>query len=122
MPTILIVEDDPQIRKWLRNLLEAKGYQVEEARDGYEALGYLERVRPALVVLDLFLPKVDGLEIIMHLRSCAKQIKVLAISGNQIPGFDVGKTATMLGADDALAKPFSAETFLTSVDVLLSQP
>lgn len=122
MPTILVVDDEPQIRAWLRSILEANGYQVEEAHDGYAALAYLERAKPALVVLDIFLPKVGGLDIIMRIRSSAKPAKILGISGNQIPGYDVCKTAKVLGADEALAKPFSAEMFLKHVETLLSKP
>ena len=121
MPTILVVDDEQQIRTWLRSVLEANGYQVEEAHDGYAALAYLVRAKPALVVLDIFLPKVDGLDIVMHIRSNAKPAKILAISGNQIPGYDVCRTAKVLGADEALAKPFSAETFLKHVEMLLSK-
>jgi len=121
MPTILVVDDEQQMRQWLRQLLEGKGYKVEEAGDGYAALAHLERGESALVVLDIFLPKIDGLDIIMHIRSSAKPAKILAISGNQIPGYDVCKTAKVLGADEALAKPFSAETFLKYVEMLLSK-
>ena len=122
MAMILVVDDDPQTRVWLRSLLEASGYQVEEADNAYAALAYLERAKPALVVLDIFLPKVDGLDIIMHIRSSAKPAKILGISMNQIPGYDVCRTAKVLGADEALAKPFSAETFLNHVEALLPHP
>ena len=121
-PTILVVDDEPPIREWLRSILEAKGYQVQEAHDGYAALACLERAKPALIVLDIFLPKVDGLDIILHIRSSAMPTKILGISGNQIPGYDVCKTAKVLGADEALAKPFSAEIFLQQVETLLSRP
>jgi response regulator RpfG family c-di-GMP phosphodiesterase len=66
MPTILVADDDDQIRVWVRRILESKGDQVEEARDGKEVLGYLKQAEPALVVLDLFMPNVDGLEVILY--------------------------------------------------------
>ncbi len=122
MANVLVVDDDPQIRTWLRSILEANGHQVEEARDGYAALAYLERAKPALVVLDIFLPKIDGLELIKHLRSSAKPIKILAMSGNPLPDYDACATAKAFGAHDILAKPFSAETFLKHVEALLSNP
>jgi len=122
MATILVVDDDEQIRAWLRCLLEGKGYQVEEACDGYAALAYLERAEPALVVLDLFMPKVDGLEIMLHLRSCARSVNVLAISGSPIPGFDACVAAKAFGAHEVLTKPFDAEVFLLRVTTLLSNP
>ncbi len=122
MPTVLVVDDDQQIRLWLRHLLEGKGYKVDEADDGYAALAYLKHTQPTLVVLDLFMPKVDGLEIILQLRSGARALRVLAISGNPIPGYDACVAAKAFGAHDVLAKPFDAATFLKHVDTLLPHP
>jgi len=120
MPTILIADDDQQIRTWVRQILEFKGYQVEEARDGKEVLAYVERVEPALILLDLFMPKVDGLEVLLHLRSCAKPVKILALSGNPISGYNACQTAKVFGAHDTIAKPFSAQDLLQKVESLLS--
>lgn len=122
MPTILIVDDDPQIRGWLRHILEDRGYQVEEVGDGTEALAFLGRTEPALIVLDLFMPNKDGAEILLYLQSRARPIKTLAISGQIVGGRDLTQTAIILGAHDALAKPFDAETFLSHVDELLPHP
>ena len=122
MPTILVADDDDQIRVWVRRILESKGYQVEEASDGKEVLGYLKQAEPALVVLDLFMPNVDGLEVILYLRSCAKPVKILALSGNPINGYNTCRTAEVFGAHDTLVKPFDAETFMQHVEALLSHP
>lgn len=122
MPTVLVVDDDQQIRAWLRHLLEAKNYHVEEAGDGKAALAYCERAEPALIVLDLFMPNMDGLEVIHHIRSHTRSAKILAISGNMFNGYKMCQTAKVLGAHDALAKPFNAETFLHHVEALLSHP
>jgi DNA-binding response OmpR family regulator len=122
MPTVLVVDDDQQIRAWLRHILEAKNYHVEEAGDGKGALDYFDRVSPALVVLDLFMPNMDGLEVIHHMRSRSQSAKILAISGNLFNGYKMCQTAKVLGAHDALAKPFDAETFLHHVEALLSHP
>lgn len=119
MLTILIVDDDPQIRGWLRHILEENGYQVEEAGDGQEALAFLGRTEPALIVLDLFMPNKDGAEILLYLQSRTRPVKTLAISGQIVGGRDMTQTAMILGAHDALAKPFDAETFLNRVDALL---
>lgn len=119
MPMIVVVDDDQQIRTWLRQILEGKGYDVREAKDGYEALAYLERDDPALVVLDIFMPKVDGLEIIEHLHSRARSVKILAISGNPIPGYDACGVAKAFGAHATLRKPFTAEAFMKNVNALL---
>jgi CheY-like chemotaxis protein len=119
MQGILVVDDDTQVRIWLRTILEDKGYQVEEASDGLEALVFLERTEPALVVLDLFMPNMDGAEVILHLRSNPHSVKILAISGQLFNGYSMCGTAKVLGAHDALAKPFSSEEFLQRVDALL---
>ncbi len=122
MVTVLVVDDDQQVRRWLRLVLETKGYQVKEAGDGKNALVYLEEAKPALVVLDIFMANMDGLEVIRHIRSRAQCPKILAISGNLFNGFKMCQTARVLGAHDALAKPFDAETLLRHVEVLLSPP
>lgn len=86
MPTIIVVDDDQQMRTWLRQILESKGYRVQEASDGYEALASIERSEPSLMVVDIGLPKFSGLDIIMHLRSHHHAVKVLAISGQILDG------------------------------------
>lgn len=121
MPAILVVDDDPHLRGWLRHILESKGYQVKEAGDGEEALVCIKLAEPALVVLDIFLPNMSGLEFILYTRSCPKPPKILAISGNLFNGDKMCRTAEVLGAQDALAKPFSAETFLQRVEALVSK-
>ncbi len=120
MATILVADDDHQIRAWIRQILESKGYQVEEVCDGKEALAYLKQTEPALVVLDLFMPNVDGLEVILYLRSCAKPVKILALSANPINGYNTCRTAEVFGAHDTLVKPFDAETLVEHVEALLS--
>jgi CheY-like chemotaxis protein len=122
MSRILIAESDQQLRVGMRHILETKGYDVEEAGDGYEALARLERSQLALVVLDLYLPKVNGLEVVIHLQVHSPSLKILAICGNHIEGFDTCQSAMALGAHEALAKPFSAEEFLQRVDILLPHP
>lgn len=119
MPLILVADDDSQLRGWLRSVLEEKGYQVEEAVDGSEALTFLKRAEPALVVLDLFMPNMDGAEVLLYLRSRDRPIKVLAISGHIIDDFDLSQTAIVLGAHAAMGKPFSAKDFLQRVESLL---
>ncbi len=120
MSTVLVVEYDQQHRVWMRQVLESKGYQVEEAGDGYEALACIERGRLALVVLDLSLPKVNGLEIIIYLQAHSPSLKILAICANLVDGVDTCRAAMGLGAHDAVAKPFSSEEFHQRVDALLS--
>lgn len=120
MVTVLVVDDDQQIRVWLRRTLEGKGYEVQEAINGKSAVAYFERVEPALCVVDIFMDNMDGLKLIRHIRSRAYRSKILAISGNLFNGYKMCQTARALGAHDALTKPFDAETFLRHVAALLS--
>jgi CheY-like chemotaxis protein len=119
MATVLVVDDDQQIRAWVRQLLEIKGHQVEEAGNGIEALALIDRHQPALLILDIYLPGMDGLEVLMRLKPRAHPMKILAISGNAIDGFDTCRPAKALGAQEVLAKPFSADIFLQRVEALL---
>jgi DNA-binding response OmpR family regulator len=120
-PTVLIVEDNRRLRAWLREILEVNGYHVVEAGDGDKALVCVDREQPDLIVLDIFLPGEEGLEIILLLRKRARPVKILAMSGNLIEGYDTCQSAKAFGAQDALAKPFSAEVFLEGVGKLLRQ-
>ena len=122
MANILVVDDDPGIRTLLCQILKAKDYAVEELDDGDAALAYIQRNQPDLLVLDIYLPGREGFEIIQYLKSTAHPVKVLAISGNVFEGYDTCATARLLGADEALAKPFDLETFMKYVETLLSRP
>ncbi len=120
MSTVLVVDDDRQLRTWLRTLLEAKGHRVLEAGEGNEGLARYDFHQPDLVVLDIYLPGKEGLETILLLRKKNPGVKILAVSGNLIEGYDVCRSAKAFGARDTLAKPFSAEVFLERVGRLLS--
>lgn len=119
MSTILVVEDDEQLRSWLRKLLESKGYSVLEAGDGNKALAWINRERPDLIVLDIYLPDRDGLETLLQLRKGGQTFKVLAISGKFDAGHSTDALAIILGACETLAKPFAASVFLERVERLL---
>ncbi len=110
MSTILIIEDDASIRAGLRMNLTRAGYTVREASDGHAGLRALAEARPDLVVLDLMLPGVDGLEVLRQVREKDGALPVLILSalGNEehkVNGLD-------LGANDYLTKPFSVAELL----------
>jgi DNA-binding response OmpR family regulator len=110
MTTILVIEDDPSIRTGLRMNLGRAGYTVREAVDGDAALLALAAERPDMVLLDLMLPGVNGLEILRHIRQTdpALPIVILSALGNEqdkVNGLD-------LGANDYLTKPFSVAELL----------
>jgi two-component system KDP operon response regulator KdpE len=116
LPAILVVEDDPQIRRVLATSLQANGYRVHGAESGRQALELAARHQPELIILDLGLPDVDGLDLIGDLRTRATQeILVLSARGSE----EVKVRALDRGADDFLTKPFGLPELLARVRVAL---
>jgi|SRR6185437_1563822 len=112
MTRVLIVDDEPQILRALRINLLARQYEVVTARDGTEALRLVSAERPDLVVLDLGLPDVDGVEVIRKLRSWSP-VPIVVLSGRADSKEKVD--ALDAGADDYVTKPFSVEELLARV-------
>ena len=106
---VLIADDEVQIRRFLRLSLEANGYHVQEAGAGQEALLKAAQLRPDLIILDLGLPDMDGLEVLKHLREWT-QTPVIVLSVRDSDGDKVA--ALDAGADDYLTKPFSVAELL----------
>src|SRR5918996_2613176 len=108
LPPILVVDDEENIRTYLKNLLVAKGYDVVPAQDGEEALARLQDGAAfSLIILDIVLPKMDGLEVLSRVRKIAKQTPVIMLTGVDETGTIV--KAMKLGASDYLTKPFEEE-------------
>jgi two-component system KDP operon response regulator KdpE len=104
---ILIVDDEPPIRRFLRTALASQDYRVEEAADGEAALEFLKRNVVDLIVLDLGLPGLDGLEVVRRLRGEGHATPIIILSSRDD---EAGKVAALdLGADDYVAKPFGVE-------------
>jgi two-component system KDP operon response regulator KdpE len=116
MGRVLVVDDEEQLRRAVGRALIARGYQVEMATDGEEALTSAPVFQPDLVVLDLNLPTLDGLAVCRLLRDqSAVPILVLSVRDD-----DTDKVAALdLGADDYLTKPFSVEELMARVRALL---
>jgi two-component system KDP operon response regulator KdpE len=113
---ILIIEDDPKIRRVLSTSLKAYGYEVHSADSGRLGLKLAAKHQPDLIILDLGLPDIDGLNLIRNLRSSPTQeILVLSARGTE----DVKVRALDLGADDYLTKPFGLFELLARVRVAL---
>ena len=114
--SILVVDDEPQIRRFLRTSLGGQGYRVLEAGSGAEALDASRRETPDLVVLDLGLPDMDGLEVIRRLRA-ASPVPIVVLS---VRDDERGKVAALdLGADDYVTKPFGMDELLARVRAAL---
>lgn len=114
---VLIVEDDPRILKSLKRGLEESGYAVQAASDGEAGLHEVETATFDLVVLDLVLPKVGGLDVLKKLRGRGVQTPVLCLTArdqvsDRVQGLDAG-------ADDYLVKPFSFDELLARCRALL---
>lgn len=118
MIRILVVEDEQKLARLLKQGLEEEGYSVEVALDGEEALGKLREVPFDLVVLDLMLPKLDGLEVLKTLREEKGGLTSVLILTAKDTVEDVVKGLDA-GADDYLTKPFAFEELLARVRALL---
>lgn len=116
IPQILIIEDEPEIRKFLRVTLEQQGYGVAEAITGSEGLKRITTYPPELVILDLGLPDMDGSEIINTVRGWSK-LPIIVLSARDRELDKV--TALEAGADDYLSKPFGTNELLARIKVAL---
>ena len=115
-PTILVVDDEPSIGEVVSIYLQRAGYQVIVARDGQAALEALDRQPPDLVVLDLMLPKVDGLEIARRLRAQG-DTPIIMLTAKREESDRI--TGLEMGADDYVVKPFSPQELVSRVKAVL---
>ncbi len=114
---ILVVEDDPSIAIGLRINLESEGYEVHVAEDGELALDLARRLSPDLLVLDVMLPKKNGLEVLHELRNEGRTMPIIILSAKS---GEMDKVAGLeLGAEDYVAKPFSLAELLARVRAAL---
>lgn len=122
MATILVVDDEEPIQELLRFNLEKEGYVVCGATDGQEALKHVDSDHPDLIVLDLMLPGMDGLEVCRRLRSNPKfqQIPIIMLTAK---GEEIDTVLGLeLGADDYMTKPFSPRELLARIKARLRRP
>lgn len=111
--TILVVDDEERIRESLREILSDEGYRVIEASDGAKALDLVDRERPGLVLLDIWMPRVDGIELLKEIRRRDPRANVVMISGHG--NIHTAVAATKLGAFDFIEKPLSLDGLLLTV-------
>src|SRR3954451_16337575 len=114
---ILIVDDEPAVRESVSSSLQFEGYRVAEAADGVTALERVEADRPDLVVLDVLMPRMDGLTTCRRLRALGATMPVLMLTARDMVGDRV--TGLDAGADDYLVKRFEREELLARVRALL---
>lgn len=116
-PRVLVVDDDKSVRDSLRRSLEFNGYDVHLAHDGAEALAGIGAVGPDVVVMDVMMPQLGGLEATRALRSAGNDVPILVLTardavGDRVDGLDAG-------ADDYLTKPFALQELLARLRALL---
>jgi type II secretory ATPase GspE/PulE/Tfp pilus assembly ATPase PilB-like protein/CheY-like chemotaxis protein len=118
---VLLVDDEDDLRRVMRDLLEREGFTVQEARDGVQALDEVDRHAPDIIVLDLNLPGLDGYGVLSHLRSrpATRGIPVIVLTAkgdeeNEVKVFE-------MGADDFLSKPFRARALAARLEAVLGR-
>jgi DNA-binding response OmpR family regulator len=109
---ILVVEDEPQISNFLRVGLGYEGFSVAVAEDGHEALAELKRFKPQLVILDLMLPGISGMELAERMRADPELMIIMLTARDQVEDRIAGLNA---GADDYLVKPFDFEELVARI-------
>jgi CheY-like chemotaxis protein len=118
---VLLVEDEEQLRRVMKDLLQREGYRVAEARDGIQALDEVDRFAPDVIILDLNLPGLDGYGVLAQLRSrpATREIPVMVLTAkgdedNEVRVFE-------LGADDFVTKPFRARSLTARLEAVLGR-
>ena len=119
--SVLLVEDEDQLRRVMKDLLQREGYRVAEARDGIQALDEVDRFAPDVIILDLNLPGIDGYSVLAQLRSrpTSRDIPIMVLTAkgdedNEVRVFE-------LGADDFVTKPFRARSLTARIEAVLGR-
>jgi CheY-like chemotaxis protein len=124
MARILVIDDDSLVLMALRVNLERRGYQVELAADGHTGLALARSIACELLIVDIFMPGMDGLETIMRLRRWLPRVPIIAMSGfvfrqSRHSAPDFLRMATKLGATMSLHKPIRPADLLSAVDACI---
>ena len=120
MARVLIIDDEVSLRRVLRSILERAGHTVLDAPDGREGMALWRRKPTDLVVTDIFMPEMDGVEFIREMKKIAVKSKIIAMSGGGRKRLLGWKAAALLmGADRVLVKPFDQRTVLLAVQDML---
>lgn len=116
MALILVIEDDPALRLNLQRILELEGHEVQSAADGIEGLRTLRTHGADLVLMDIHMPDMDGIEVLLQLRQLAPQLPVVTMSGGDYTGqLSALDDADLLGATARIPKPFSRQELVETI-------
>lgn len=117
MERILVIDDDPSVTSTIKRGLSHEGYVVETANSGEEGLVMIHDQKPDLIILDVMMPRLDGLEVLRRLRSSDKQLPVLLLTARDTPSDEA--LGLQYGADDYVVKPFDWVVLMARVNALL---
>jgi UDP-3-O-[3-hydroxymyristoyl] N-acetylglucosamine deacetylase len=116
--TVLVVDDEERIRSSLRGILSDEGFRVLDIEGGPAVLEIVERERPEVVLLDVWMPKLDGIELLRRIKAERPMTRVIMISGHA--NIQNAVAATRLGAEDFIEKPFSVDGLLATIGRVLA--
>jgi len=117
--TVLVVDDEERIRSSLRGILGDEGFRVLDTGDPAGVMDLITRENPALVLLDIWMPNIDGIELLRRIKAERPEVRVIMISGHG--NIQNAVAATRLGAADFIEKPFSVSGLLTSIERVLER-
>jgi CheY-like chemotaxis protein len=123
MTHILLIDDDQQYREMLTQMLTRDGHRVSIANDGEEGMSQIAAAPPELIITDVLMPKMDGIEMIQALGRAGTRIPVIAISGGRrsiSPEFNL-ESALLMGVKVALAKPFTREELRKAIAYAMAE-
>jgi CheY-like chemotaxis protein len=122
MARIVVIDDQEPIRRIVRSVLERAGHEVLEAGDGEEGLRLLERHAADVVLSDIFMPGMDGIQMLRQMRRQFPAVKVIVMSGGDSTGMlDLRRDAELLGAVKSLSKPFTTHEIVSIVNSVLER-
>ena len=113
MAKILIVDDESSIRRVFRDILEHEKYTVDEAADGMDALAKIEKTKYDVIIMDIKMPKMDGLETLSKIQNISADVPVIMISGHA--DIETAVQAVKMGAFDFISKPLDLQRILITI-------
>ncbi len=118
-PRILIIDDDEGIRNLIASILSNDQYQIEQAENGHQALEIFHTFQPHIIILDVIIPEMSGIDILNEIRKIDNQVKIIMISGWHDLG--IVKESIELGATDFITKPFTPEELRNLIQKYFSE-
>jgi CheY-like chemotaxis protein len=119
--TIMVVDDNPDIITIVKTILEGKGYNVLSASSGQELLDLLKTHKPDLIILDIMMPEMDGLEVLTHLKNGSDTATVPVILLTAKVQYEDVLGGYKLGADYYITKPFTSTQLINGINLLLGE-